>query len=67
VAAISASEGARPPRPRGASVRCLAARTFRSICDRREEYIDFCCSDLCRMTKKMATIPITAAAGPTKM
>ena len=34
--------------------------------DRRDEYIERVCTDLCRMTKKTATMPITATNGPTK-
>jgi hypothetical protein len=48
----------------GASVRCRAARTLRSIWDRRAEYIDFSCTDLWRMTKNTETMPITATSGP---
>jgi len=39
-AAISAEVGARPERPRGASVRDRAALTLCSIWERRDEYID---------------------------
>jgi hypothetical protein len=60
---ISASVGAE--RPRGASVRWRAERTLRSICDRREEYIDRVWTERCLITKKTATIPMSAAAGPT--
>jgi len=48
-------------------VRCLAAFTLRSNWDRRDEYIDRVCTDLCRITKTTATIPIKATAGPTKI
>src|SRR6266568_3356187 len=48
----------------GASVRCRAERTLRSIWDRRAEYIDFSCTDLWRMTKNTETMPITATSGP---
>ena len=40
---------------------------MRSICPRREEYMDFFCVERFRITKKMATMPMTAAAGPTRM
>jgi uncharacterized protein YqeY len=39
---------------------------LRSRFDRRDEYIDRVCTDLCRMTKKTATIPIMATNGPAK-
>jgi hypothetical protein len=48
----------------GASVRWRAARTLRSICPRRAEYIDFVWTDLWRMTTNTATMPITATIGP---
>jgi hypothetical protein len=48
----------------GVSVRWRAARTLRSICPRRAEYIDFVCTDLWRITKKTATMPIKATNGP---
>jgi hypothetical protein len=48
----------------GVSVRCRAARTLRSIWDRRAEYIDFSWTDRWRMTKKTETMPITATSGP---
>ena len=50
----------------GPSVRVRAARTLRSMFDRRDEYIERVCTDLCRMTKKTAAMPITATTGPTK-
>jgi uncharacterized protein len=50
----------------GPSVRVRAARTLRSRFDRRDEYIERVCTDLCRMTKKTDTMPITATNGPTK-
>src|SRR5882762_928853 len=37
--------------PLGVSVRWRAARTLRSICCRLDEYIDFVCTDLWRITK----------------
>jgi hypothetical protein len=39
---------------------------LRSRFARRDEYIERVCTDLCRMTKKTATMPITATNGPTK-
>jgi len=66
-AAISAEVGDFCERPRGASVRARAAWTLRSIWPRREEYIDFFWVERFLMTKKMATMPMSAAAGPTKM
>jgi uncharacterized protein YqeY len=45
-------------------VRVRAARTFRSMFDRRDEYIERVCTDLWRRTKKMETTPITATIGP---
>jgi uncharacterized protein YqeY len=50
----------------GPSVRVRAARTLRSRFDRRDEYIERVCTDLCRMTNMTATMPITATNGPTK-
>lgn len=50
--------------PCGARVRCLAARTLCSICDRREEYMERLSTDLRRNTKKIATIPTIATKGP---
>ncbi len=65
MAAISALVDCFWPRPRGASVRARAAWTLRSICPRRDEYIDFFCVARPRMTKNTATTPMIAAAGPT--
>jgi len=48
----------------GASVRWRAARTLRSICPRRAEYIDFSWTLLWRMTKNTEMMPTTATSGP---
>jgi hypothetical protein len=48
----------------GASVRWRAARTFRSIWARRDEYMDFVCTDLWCITKYTATMPMAATPGP---
>jgi uncharacterized protein YqeY len=45
-------------------VRWRAARTLCSICERRDEYIDRLSTALRRKTKKIATMPTTAANGP---
>jgi len=50
----------------GASERWRAARTFRSIWARRDEYMDFVCTDRWRITKKTETRPIAAMNGPTR-
>src|SRR5207253_6234709 len=52
--------------PLGVSVRWRAARTLRSIWCRLDEYIDFVCTDLWRITKNTATRPTTATKGPIK-
>jgi hypothetical protein len=46
-------------------VRALADLTLRSIWERRDEYIERCWTERCRMTKTIAMMPMTAAAGPT--
>ncbi len=46
-------------------MRWRAARTLCSICERRAEYMERLSTDFRRSTKKIATIPIRAAAGPT--
>ena len=48
----------------GPRVRVRAARTFRSMFDRRDEYMERVCTDLWRRTKKTETTPITATNGP---
>jgi hypothetical protein len=53
------------PRPAGVRVRERAARTLCSICERRAEYIERLSTDFRRNTKKIATMPIRAANGPT--
>ena len=45
-------------------MRWRAARTLCSIWDRRAEYIERLSTDFRRSTKKIATMPISAAAGP---
>ena len=54
----------RSERPRGVSVRCRAARTLCSICERRAEYIERFSTDFLRITKNTATIPTRATSGP---
>ena len=53
-------------RPCGAMVRCLAARTLCSICERLAEYIERLSTDLRRSTKKTATMPTIATSGPAR-
>ena len=48
----------------GAKVRWRAARTLCSIWERRAEYMERFSTDLWRMTKSTATIPMMATAGP---
>jgi len=45
-------------------VRCRAARTLCSICDRRAEYMERLSTDFRRSTKKIAPMPSRAANGP---
>jgi hypothetical protein len=45
-------------------VRCRAARTLCSICERRAEYIDRFSTDFRRSTKKTDTMPTSATRGP---
>jgi hypothetical protein len=48
----------------GARVRWRAARTLRSICPRRAEYIDLSWTLLWRITKNTEMMPITTTSGP---
>src|SRR2546423_6046851 len=52
--------------PLGVMVRCRAARTLCSICDRRAEYIERFSTDFLRKTKKTAMMPINATKGPAR-